>query len=283
MENQAVYEVEKRVSPLGDDALLRIAETAEKRIDAVIKIKQVALKVTNERDWVNQDGNPYLMASGSEKIGNLFDISWSFLEPEPQRIQHDNGHYTYTYRARFSLGGRDIDAEGSRSSKDGFFRQYANGKEKAIEDRDNERDVKMAAYTNLLGNGITRILGIRNLTWEDLKKFANIDRDKVKGFEYKKKDGGKPPITEPNKVGNGAIPDPEKKITENQGKRFYAIASGAKKSKEEIEAFLKEKINSVHTGDIPMSRYDELCAAVVTWSPQADLWDEGQREPGQDG
>ena len=43
----------------------------------------------------------------------------------------------------------------------------------------------MAALTNLLGNGITRLLGIRNLTWEDLEKYAGIKKDEVSKVEYK--------------------------------------------------------------------------------------------------
>jgi hypothetical protein len=67
-------------------------------------------------------------------------------------------------------------------------------REKTIDERDNRRDVKMAALTNLLGNGITRLLGIRNLTWDDLEKYAGIKQEDVKGkIEYKKKGEVKPP------------------------------------------------------------------------------------------
>lgn len=179
------------VSPMADDTLIAVARTAEARIDAVIKIKQLALKVTNPRDWTNQQGNPYLQVSGAEKIANLFNVSWSFLTPEPICETEDDGHYTYTFQGRFTMGGRSIEVEGSRSSKDSFFKQnvYENDvkREKTIDERDNRRDVKMAALTNLLGNGITRLLGIRNLTWEDLEKFADIKQADVKGkVEYKK-------------------------------------------------------------------------------------------------
>lgn len=184
-----------------DDTLIMIAKQAEARIDAVIKIKQIALKVTNGNDWCDQDGKPYLEASGSEKVANVFNISWKFLDPEPKYEEEPDGHYTYTYRGEFSLAGRTIEVEGSRSSKDGFFKQntWINGakKEKDVQDRDNKRDVKMAALTNLLGNGITRILGIRNLTYADLEKFAGIKKDEVKGIRYKKDGEDKPDIKPP--------------------------------------------------------------------------------------
>lgn len=194
---------------LGDDQLLKMAAVASRRVEAVKRIKATALAVTNERDWVNQDGNPYLMVSGAEKLAALFGIEWSFLRPEPILEEEADGHYTYTYQARFTCMQRTIEVEGSRSSRDGFFRQYTGygdqKKEKPLDKRDNRRDVKMAALTNLIGNGITRILGIRNLTWDDLKEYAKIDPSKVKGFVYKKAEP-KPEVRPPARASATARP-----------------------------------------------------------------------------
>ena len=197
MSNEIARVVNDDLPALADDTLIAVARTAEARIDAVIKIKQLALKVTNPRDWTDQQGNPYLQVSGAEKIANLFNVSWSFLTPEPICDTEADGHYTYTFQGRFTMGGRSIEVEGSRSSKDSFFKQneWKDGvkTEKTIDERDNRRDVKMAALTNLLGNGITRLLGIRNLTWEDLEKFAGIKQEDVLGKVEYKKDGVKAP------------------------------------------------------------------------------------------
>lgn len=174
---------------LTDDTLIHIAEQAEKRIDAVIKIKQVALKVTNANDWVDQQGKPYLMASGSEKIANLFNISWRINEPIID--EEKDGAVTYTYKGEFTLAGRSIEVEGSRSSRDKFFKKYIwENNKKVGEEPLDRRDLKMAAMTNLLGNGITRLLGIRNLTYDDLEKFAGIKKEDIKGVEYKDRKGG---------------------------------------------------------------------------------------------
>lgn len=181
---------------LADDTLIYIAEQAEKRIDAVIKIKQVALKVTNANDWVDQEGKPYLMASGSEKIANLFSISWRINEPTCE--EEKDGAITYIYKGEFSLSGRTIEVEGSRSSRDTFFKKYIWDKGvKTGEKPLDRRDLKMAALTNLLGNGITRLLGIRNLTYDDLEKFAGILKDQVKGVKYKKDGEEKPEYKQP--------------------------------------------------------------------------------------
>ena len=220
MENQlAVYD--DNVPAIADDSLLMIAQQAERRIDAVIKIKQIALKVTNARDWTDQGGNPYLQVSGAEKIANLFNISWRIDEPICET--EDDGHFTFTYTGTFSIAGRSIQVSGSRSSKDPFFKKYDwknNVKtEKPISAID-RRDVKMSAMTNLLGNGITRLLGIRNLTYADLEAYAGIKPEQIGKVDYKGKNADKPPVAAPQKK---EIKDPNEPATEPQIKAIQTI------------------------------------------------------------
>lgn len=196
---------------LASDSIVQVAAEAEKRVAAIMQIKKISISITNARDWTNQQDRPYLQVSGAEKIANLFNVSWRIDEP---RIEfEDDGHFTYTYKGVFSMGGRSIEVEGSRSSKDPFFKKYEwtegtdgkrEKKEKPISAID-KRDVKMAAMTNLFGNGISRLLGIRNLTWEDLFEFAKIKKEDVQGIEYKK-GGEKQPMREPQKKANGNPP-----------------------------------------------------------------------------
>jgi len=228
-----------------DDALIQIANQAEARIDAVVKIKQVALKVTNVDDWVDQQGKPYLMASGSEKIANLFNISWRIDEPVIDKETDPDGKefITYTYKGEFSLGGRTIEVEGSRSSRDEFFKKYIweNGK-KAGEKPLDRRDLKMAALTNLLGNGITRILGIRNLTYEDLEKFAGIKKENVKGIQYKEQ-GEKKDYKQPqSKSDQHEIKDPTAPITDAQLKAINTLYKKAGYDEKLIHAYCSEKV-----------------------------------------
>lgn len=187
----------EEMAVFADDEIVAIARQAQARIQAIIQIKQMSLSATEIGDWIDQDGKPYLQVSGAEKVGGLFKISWSFIDPEPLYEEDLDGHYTYTYRGEFRMAGRTIQVEGSRSSKDKFFSQYVyeegkNRETKDVKDRDNKRDVKMAAYTNLLGNGITRMLGIRNLSYEDLEKYAGIKRENIKGVKYRKPDMKEP-------------------------------------------------------------------------------------------
>jgi hypothetical protein len=178
------------VPAIMDTDIISLAEQAEKRLEALNKIKKMALKVTNRNDWVDENGKPYLQASGAEKVGRVFGISWRIYEPVLENL--DGGHFCYTYKGEFSLGGATIEAIGTRSSKDGFFKKYTyegtgdNKKRIELPPSEIDRgDVKKSAFTNLLGNGITRILGIRNLTYEDLKEFAGISKDQMVSVEYK--------------------------------------------------------------------------------------------------
>lgn len=259
---------------IADDFLIQVAEQAERRIDAVIKIKKVALKVTNARDWTDQNGNPYLQASGSEKVANLFNISWRIDEPSCE--EDLEGHYTYSYKGYFSLGSRTVEAEGSRSSRDKFFIQYLyvekDGKKERTEiplsDRSNKRDVKMAALTNLLGNGITRILGIRNLTWEDLREFAGITKEQVTSIQYKKhgeliqkpqkKNGEKP--TEPPAHPSITIGVSQVEIKTGKGPKgpwtLYTVHAGSEKYNTFSKTF----------GDLAQRSIDEQLNAVISWS-----------------
>lgn len=174
-ENKALVSV----TGLDNDNILAMADQAEKRIEAINKIKQVALRVTNAHDWTDQGGKPYMQVSGAEKVARLFGISWRI--DEPQLLVEEGGHFEFTYKGYFSMGNVEIEAIGTRTSKDDFF-SWGGKRPPSEIDRG---DVKKAAYTNCVGNGITRLLGIRNLTWDDLAS-AGIKKENVGKIEYKK-------------------------------------------------------------------------------------------------
>jgi len=136
-------ELDSEIGMLSNDNILALAEEAERRIDAIKRIMNAALKITNEKDWVLIAGEPYLQESGATKVARLFGIGWSIENPILET--ESDGHFTYTYKGKFFMGGTSIEATGSRSSKDEFFTGKTNPK--APQDID-KRDVKMSAYTN---------------------------------------------------------------------------------------------------------------------------------------
>lgn len=164
------------------DNILYLAERADQYIAAMNKIMSAALKITTEHDWCLIGGKPYLQETGATKVARLFGISIQLLgqpvvECDPQ------GYKTFTYNARFMLKDQFVEAEGSRSMKDEFF--AGKGKSKKPDEID-ERDVKMAAYTNCLNNGIKRLIpGLRNIDVSQLAA-AGLDVDKISGYTFKK-------------------------------------------------------------------------------------------------
>ncbi len=170
---------------IGIDNLVAMAQAAEKRVDAIRRIKAVALRVTNRHDWVDQNGRPYLQVSGAEKVARLFGISWRLNEPTIEMLP--DGHYSYIYSGEFSMGTASIEAIGGRSSNDPFFCQRKGGKVLTADEVDRQ-DVRKAAYTNCIGNGVTRLLGIRNLTWEEVEQFAGFKRGDASKVEYQRQE-----------------------------------------------------------------------------------------------
>lgn len=168
---------------LVDDQLLAVAAAAERRVEAINRIKILSLKVTNAHDWNDQGGKPYMGVSGAEKVARLFGISWR-LDP-PVREDHDDGHFDYSFKGYFSMGTAEVEVIGTRGSQDPFF---GGSKDKPIPPSEIDRnDVKKGAMTNCIGNGISRLLGIRNLTWEELAS-AGIKREDVGKVTYANSD-----------------------------------------------------------------------------------------------
>ncbi|MGN0804386.1 MAG: hypothetical protein ACI4MS_03280 [Candidatus Coproplasma sp.] len=163
------------------DNILYLAEQADKYIIAMNKIMDAALKITSELDWCLIGGTPYLQESGATKVARLFGISIQLIgkpiiECDPQ------GYKTFTYKARFVLKDQFIECEGSRSASEEFF--AGKGKTKKPDEID-ERDVKMAAYTNCINNGIKRLIpNLRNIDVETLER-AGLEVGKIRGYTFK--------------------------------------------------------------------------------------------------
>ena len=199
--------VSDNIPAISDDQIIQMAENAEKRIDAIKKIKEISLKVTNPNDWIDQKGKPYLQSSGSSKVARVFGVSWRIDEPVKETFE--DGHFQYTVKGEFSLAGATIETMGVRGSKDGFFSIRYKWDEKAKKklpydvppNEIDAGDVKKSAITNLLGIGVTTILGIRNMTWGEIAETLGFGKDDVTNIQYDGKGKGnkKPSLKPPQK------------------------------------------------------------------------------------
>lgn len=218
-----------------------IIATAERRIERISKIKMYALKSTNHEDWVDMQGKPYLTSSGAEKVARLFGVKIRDVKTEKKDSSDEKGKFYYylvTGVAELKGGDDYIEAVGTCSSKDQFFAKRG-GQFKPLSEVE-ETNILKAAYSNFIGNAITRLLGIRNLTWEELKTIG-IAPDKVARVEYK----------------NGQTDF--SLITEPQRKRLYAIGKSSGISEPDFKAWLKEKYSITTTKEIKKSDYDDIC------------------------
>lgn len=162
------------------NSIIEQAEKAEKLVVALNKMMTAAIKITTYLDWVLIGGKPYLQESGATKVGRLFGIGWKILDV--QQIV-DKGYPAFTYRMAFRMGNNEIECEGSRSGADDFF--AGRDEKRKSPDAISALDVKKAAYTNCLNNGIKRMLpGLRNIDIASLEA-GGIDCSKLNGYSFK--------------------------------------------------------------------------------------------------
>lgn len=178
-------------SPSVSNSELMIKE-AEQFAAAFRRLRQVAVGMTKPGDWIDMGGKPYLQAPGAERIIAVFGISVTDVTKEKTFDDDADGqYYTWTYSGTFSLkNGTSIRVDGTCSSRNKFF-GVKNSEFKAMEDVDQE-NIKRAAYSKMYTVGIGKILGIRNMTWDDLKEFG-IGQDNVAKVSYAKTDAEKTP------------------------------------------------------------------------------------------
>jgi len=159
---------------------------AQRRVETVQRIIEVALKITSYRDWVNQSGSPYLVHSGAEKVARLFGVTLADIKTEKIIAEDTKGkYYIYKTTGKAILPGKfdSIEALGTCSQRDKFFAKSGEEWRDTLEI--DETNIMKASYSNFVVNAITHLLGLRNLTWEQLKE-ANISEDQVQKIDYQK-------------------------------------------------------------------------------------------------
>lgn len=182
------------VSVEADIAYLKaMAETADDRVKWMRQIMKASIAATNPQDWVDQGGRPYGQCTAAEKIASLWGVNWRILDVKKE-VQE--ARYIYFTRLLLTVPkwGRQIEVIGTRKSDDPFFATKPGGAVIGMDEVD-EADVMKASYTNALVGGITRMFGLRNLTWDDLAQYG-IKRMDTQKVEYKT---GKPTDEEKEK------------------------------------------------------------------------------------
>lgn len=210
-----------------------VLRVIQERVWYMERVKQASLENTTENDWVLQYSKsgpvPYLQASGCEKIARIFGVKVSGVTSskyfKDQGLGNKNA-YVWEYMGTFALKaseGDSIECPGSRAADDPFF-----GGQAVVD----ERDVKMAAYSNMMANGISRLLGLRNLTVEMLQQ-AGLDPGQMRGVEYK----GEQRSTQ---TGKAAPSSASSSDTDNHKKLFELMVQIVGNEQDDLERFLEE-------------------------------------------
>lgn len=163
----------------GDFNATKAIEQANKRVTFFKEIKNVSLKMTNDIDWVNESGKPYLQASGAEKLKPIWGIYIKNVLINSIPVE---GKPYPMYECK-GIAGSTITKEesefiGGRNANDKFFTGSDGTKEVDL------MDVMKAAYANFEARAVKQLLGMGNLTWEDLRQ-GGIDQSKTQTVEYK--------------------------------------------------------------------------------------------------
>lgn len=163
-----------------------VVKRAEAEVDALRKIKIISLRVTNENDWIDRSGNPYLQIWGTMKIAGIWGISIKDMKHERQDFKDKDGdYYVVITSGKAVFRTREIDEIGTCTSRDEFF-GYKDKQMKALEDVVYENILKASA-TNFHNRVLKKILGLAP-TWEDFKE-AGLDRAKMKSVANQERKG----------------------------------------------------------------------------------------------
>ena len=165
--------------------LEKIVDLAEKSVEALKKIRVISLKMTTANDWIDQQGKPYLTEDGAEAIAVTWGVDLFDMAVEKSYSEDEKGKF-YIYTAKGKIYSkklrRYIEEIGTCSQRDQFFGQVK-GEFKPVSEID-ETTIKKAAATNLKCRGIKACIGLKNVTYEELKA-AGIDTSKIVKIKYK--------------------------------------------------------------------------------------------------
>lgn len=232
---------------------LLITDDFIKRLEIAADLYQrrylpLAIKLTNEGDWVKHGERYSLQASGAEKLANPFGIVWDRpIVTKHEREDAEGRFYEYEVEGILKAGAlkRWGWFTGNCSSRDQFF--SARGAK--VE----EGDIRKAAFSNWLVNGIARLIGIRNPTPEMLAS-AGLKLDRITKPDYS---GG-----QRTAEGGGD------KISEAQRKRLWAICKDKGVSEEALRNYIEEKHGFKSTGDVTRKTYEAICAWADKGGPK---------------
>jgi len=237
------------------------SQKAIARISAISNViegcAKVSIQRTNPKDWVKMGDSYYLQATGAQKIRPIWGIY--YRDREVTRESNPDGSYSYIVTGKVGSKVLDqlygevmIDIDGGRSSSDAFF-----SSSNRVPD---PMDIRKAALANWEARAVTALIGLKNMSAEDLKN-NGISVAGVAKVDYQKgaEGGGKTEF-----------------VSQAQQKRLFAICKENGLSENQLKTYLTLHHNVDSTSKIKRGKqYETIC----TWAETGG----SLREPEQEG
>lgn len=157
----------------------------EQRNKMLEKVLEYAIRATHSGQWVRQGDKPWPTAAAAEVMARRCAVRVRDVKSRKIPSSDDKGpFYLYLVEATASLPGEwdSIEAMGTCSSRDQFLGTETSAGRPLSEI--DEGNILKAAYSNMLVNAITRLLGVRNMTWDRLAALG-ITQDGAAKVEYR--------------------------------------------------------------------------------------------------
>ena len=179
----AVSEAERPQGFLTRKILEELKEQVALRREAAL----ILISLTTPKDWTNLGDKPYLTESGVSKIASVIGVQFSEPQIEESAGDDAQGHFIeYTCRLEAMWRGKVLPEIGTSTTRDQFFAR-ANGEDLPFE-KINRMNVKKKCVTNAHGRALTKMLGLRGLSWDEITA-RGVDRPtesvRFKGGERK--------------------------------------------------------------------------------------------------
>ena len=214
----------KQAEPISPDITEQMISTAKRRRKFIEVVTEEALRATTNRDWIDEEGTPYLMGSGADKVIRTFALSLWDVESKMIWTEDTEGRYYY-----FSVQGKVGFSKnefgeyiGTCSSRDAFFAKR--GGEYLPLSQVDIGNIEKKAYTNFIVNACGRFLGLRGLTWEIVTKITGIKKKECDAVKYHTK----------------KIERDEETLSQEIRLRAYVLAINNENEKESADWLFKE-------------------------------------------
>jgi len=223
------------------------SQKAIARISAIAHVidgcAKVSIQRTNPKDWVKMGDSYYLQAAGAQKIRPIWGIY--YRDREVTRESNPDGSYSYIVTGKVGSKVLDqlygeviIEIDGGRSSSDAFFTGKDGNK---VPD---PMDIRKAALANWEARAVTALLGLKNMSAEDLQH-NGISVSGIAKVDYQKgaEGGGKTEF-----------------ISAAQQKRLFAICKANGLSENQLKTYLTLHHNVDSTSQIKRGKqYENIC------------------------